>query len=137
MPVNPARVREARLDAGLSLAELAGNDVSRTFIHFIEHGRSRPSKAVLTMIARRTGKPISYFLEQSDVAVEPADDVAAELLRLAVRIGRLSTPRNTSDRQILKLIQLTLRQAAELIRRMALQPHITGARDRQLNSGSE
>src|SRR5215470_17888054 len=47
VPVNPARVREARIEAGLSLAQVAGDDVSRTFIHFVEQGRSRPSQNVL------------------------------------------------------------------------------------------
>src|SRR5690348_3169972 len=52
VPVDPARVREARREAGLSLAQLAGDEVSRTFLHFVEHGRSRPSQAVLALIAR-------------------------------------------------------------------------------------
>src|SRR5260370_41872992 len=61
MSVDPARVREARSAAGLSLAQLAGDQVSRTFIHLIEQGRSRPSRNVLALIARRTGKPMVYF----------------------------------------------------------------------------
>ena len=59
--VDPERVREARLEAGLSLAQIARDDVSRTFIHFVETGKSRPSQRILALIARRTGKPISYF----------------------------------------------------------------------------
>lgn len=62
MDINPDRVRQARLEAGLSLAQLARTDVSRVFIHMIETGKSRPSPRVLALIARRTGKPTSYFL---------------------------------------------------------------------------
>jgi transcriptional regulator with XRE-family HTH domain len=54
-----ARVREARREAGLSLAQLAGDEVSRTFLHFVEHGRSRPAQAVLALIAKRTGRPVA------------------------------------------------------------------------------
>ena len=117
--MNPARIREARLEAGLSLAQLAGNEVSRTFIHFIEHGRSRPSRSVLALIARRTGKPISYFLLK---AMPEDEDLVAELLSVAGRIGRAaSVELNKLDRETLKQIELTTRQSADLIRMMQLR----------------
>jgi transcriptional regulator with XRE-family HTH domain len=39
-----------------------GTDLSRVFIHLVETGKSRPSRRVLALIARRTEKPTSYFL---------------------------------------------------------------------------
>ncbi len=63
--VRPGSVRQARLEAGLSLAELAGGRVTRAAIHLIETGRSRPSMPVLEMIADRTGRPVSWFLDPS------------------------------------------------------------------------
>jgi len=117
--VDPARVREARLEAGLSLAQLAGDDVSRTFIHFIEHGRSRPSKSVLALIARRTGKPVSYFLQQPALGLAANDDLAAELVRMAGRVKRaVAVNTNKNDRETLKLVELAVRQGAELIKAM-------------------
>lgn len=62
--VRPDRVRQAREDAGLSMARLAEGVVSKTTIHLIEAGRVRPSQRVLESIARRTHKPIEYFLVQ-------------------------------------------------------------------------
>lgn len=116
IPVDPARVREARRDSGLSLAQLAGTDVSRTFIHFVEQGRSRPSQAVLALIARRTGKPISYFLAQPANDTEPTTDLAGDLTRVANRVGQFgrATGLTKVERDSMKLIELTLRQAAEL-----------------------
>jgi tetratricopeptide (TPR) repeat protein len=46
----------------MSLAELAGADVTRGAIHQIETGRSRPTMRTLQLIASRTGKPISFFV---------------------------------------------------------------------------
>src|SRR6266849_2017198 len=86
--VDPARVHEARVEAGLSLGQLAGDDVSRTFIHFVEQGKSRPSKAVLSLIARRTGKPVSYFIQQPSNEQQRATDLVAEMTAVATRIRR-------------------------------------------------
>jgi tetratricopeptide (TPR) repeat protein len=61
--VRPGSVKQARADSGLSLAELAGGRVTRAAIHLIETGRSRPSMPVLEMIAERTGKPVTWFLD--------------------------------------------------------------------------
>ena len=60
--VKPGSVRQARQEAGLSLAGVAGSDLTRAAIHLIETGKSRPSMPTLELIARRTGKPLSYFL---------------------------------------------------------------------------
>ncbi len=68
--VRPGSVREARLEAGLSLAKLAGPDLSRGAIYLIESGRSRPSVATLKLIASRTRRPISFFVD-SEAALEP------------------------------------------------------------------
>jgi tetratricopeptide (TPR) repeat protein len=65
-------VRQARLEAGLSLADVAGHQVSKAAIHLIETGRSRPSMRTLRLIAGRTNKPLSFFLAEESVT-EPTD----------------------------------------------------------------
>ena len=69
--IREGSVREARQEAGLSLADVAGDQVSRTAIHLIEHGKVNPSLDTLQHIARRTRKPVSYFLP-ADGAANPA-----------------------------------------------------------------
>lgn len=114
--VDPERVREARLEAGLSLAQVAGDDVSRTFIHFVERGVSRPSRKTLALIARRTGKPISYFLTQPPGNAQPSANLAADLSRVADGAKRFATVNRLTgvEREAMKLVELTLRQAATL-----------------------
>ncbi len=60
--VDPAKLREARLAAGLSMAELAGTELSRASIHLYETGRARPSRRSLELIAARTERPIESFM---------------------------------------------------------------------------
>ena len=114
--MDPERVRQARVEAGLSLAQLAGDDVSRTFIHFVERGRSRPSRRVLALIARRTGKPISYFTLQPPGDLQPSTDLASELTRVAHHVRQFDTVNRLTnlEHEAMKLIELTLRQAAEM-----------------------
>jgi tetratricopeptide (TPR) repeat protein len=63
LKVRPGAVRLARSEAGLSLAGVAGDDLSRTAIFLIETGKSHPTLPTLELIAERTGKPIDYFLD--------------------------------------------------------------------------
>jgi HTH-type transcriptional regulator, quorum sensing regulator NprR len=71
------RIRQARQELGLSLAETAGNDFSRAFLNQVELGRAQPSTQTLRIIARRLQRPIDYFLE------DPGDSSAAVELALA------------------------------------------------------
>jgi len=41
--IREGSVRQARLEASLSLAQVAAGEVSRTAIHLIEYGRVKPS----------------------------------------------------------------------------------------------
>lgn len=87
--VIPERVRQARQDAKLSLAQVAKGDISRTAIHLVETGKSRPSLTTLKLIAERTGKPLDFFLEagQSKVIKAEADRLslpAVQELELAI-----------------------------------------------------
>src|SRR5439155_19787729 len=86
--IRDGSVREARLESGLSLAQVAGREISRAAIHLIETGRSRPSMPTLELIARRTGKPLSFFLGDTRPQDSPTTtDLQlrlAELERLAL-----------------------------------------------------
>lgn len=66
IPVREGSVRQARLEARLSLAQVAADQVSRTAIHHIENGRTKPSIETLRLIARQTRKPIEFFLHSGD-----------------------------------------------------------------------
>jgi tetratricopeptide (TPR) repeat protein len=60
--IREGSVRQARLEARLSLAQVAADQLSRTAIHLIENDRVKPSLETLRLIARKTQKPIEFFL---------------------------------------------------------------------------
>jgi len=59
------------------MAQVGGEDRSRTAIYLIEVGRSRPTPETLHIIAERTGKPIEYFLPGSS-SPTPAEATSEE-----------------------------------------------------------
>jgi tetratricopeptide (TPR) repeat protein/DNA-binding XRE family transcriptional regulator len=63
--IKPGTVKQARSEAGLSLAQVAGTEISRTAIYFVETGKAKPSMETLKLIALRTGRPLDYFLSRS------------------------------------------------------------------------
>lgn len=79
--IRPGTVKQARLDAGLSLGQVARGDLSRTAIYFVETGKAKPSMETLRLIADRTGRPLDYFLAQAASAPLAPEDLS-ELDRL-------------------------------------------------------
>ncbi len=58
-----ARIRQARLAAGLTQQQLAGDRYTKAYVSALENGHSRPSMAALSFIAERLNLPTSRFLE--------------------------------------------------------------------------
>ena len=61
------RIKQARLDAGLSQRQLCGDRLTRNMLSLIENGSARPSMDTLQYLARQLGKPISFFLEEQTI----------------------------------------------------------------------
>lgn len=59
-----ARIKQARLERGLSQRQLCGDEITRNMLSLIENGSARPSMTTLSYLAQQLGKPISYFLEE-------------------------------------------------------------------------
>lgn len=59
------KIRQARLEAGLSQRQLCGDIITRNMLSLIENGSAKPSMATLTALAARLNKPVSYFLEET------------------------------------------------------------------------
>jgi tetratricopeptide (TPR) repeat protein len=83
--IDPDLVRQARLKAGLSLAQVAGSDLSRQAVHLIETGKVRPSMRSLQIIARRLGVSALVFQVPVDAGADVPHRRAAELERLCER----------------------------------------------------
>ena len=62
-----ARIKAARLEAGLSQRQLCGDVITRNMLSLIESGRARPSMDTLQHFSRVLGKPLSWFLEENAV----------------------------------------------------------------------
>ncbi len=63
LAVRPGSLRQARLEAGLSLGQVASGQISRTAVFLAETRKPRPTLPTVQLIATRTGKPLEYFLE--------------------------------------------------------------------------
>src|SRR5262252_1061199 len=80
--IRPGSVKQARSMAGLSLGQVAGDDISRTAIYFVETGKAKPSRETLELIAERTGQPLDFFLGGLDAGGDQVEARIAELERL-------------------------------------------------------
>lgn len=63
------RIRQARLEKGLSQRQLCGDMITRNMLSLIENGSARPSMDTLLYLCTKLEKPVGYFLE--DAAVSP------------------------------------------------------------------
>ena len=61
------KIKEARLQAGLSQRQLCGEEITRNMLSQIENGSARPSMSTLQYLASRLGVSVSYFLEEQAV----------------------------------------------------------------------
>ncbi len=62
-----SKIRQARLEAGLSQRQLCGDVITRNMLSQIENGSARPSMDTLKYLAGRLGKGVSFFLEEDTV----------------------------------------------------------------------
>ncbi len=59
-----SKLKQARLEAGLSQRQLCADVITRNMLSLIENGSARPSMDTLAYLAERLKKPISFFLEE-------------------------------------------------------------------------
>lgn len=64
------KLRQARLESGLSQRQLCEGGITRNMLSQIENGSARPSMGTLQFLASRLNRPVSYFL-QEDVSTSP------------------------------------------------------------------
>jgi len=67
------RIRQARLRAGLTQAELAKGRYTAAYISALELGHAKPSMAALAFIAERMGVPVREFVGDDDLAPKRLD----------------------------------------------------------------
>lgn len=63
------KLRQARLEAGLSQRQLCGDEITRNMLSQIEHDTARPSMDTLRYLAERLGKSLGYFLDAEAVSL--------------------------------------------------------------------
>src|SRR5579884_1217131 len=80
------RIRAARQERGMSLAQVGGDDLTRSFLSLVELGRSRISLRALAIVAERLELPISYFL--GDISASQAEIVEFTLDHAEVALAR-------------------------------------------------
>jgi tetratricopeptide (TPR) repeat protein len=82
--IKPGSVKQARQEAGMSLAQVGKGRVTAPAIYLIETGRTRPSLPTLEHIAQRTGKPVEFFLTDP---IGSTDETQAALAELEAMVG--------------------------------------------------
>jgi len=119
------KLRQARLDAGLSQRQLCGEEITRNMLSLIENGSAKPSMKTLQYLAARLGKSVSYFIEETAV-LSPNQEIMASARALYAAgqfpeadaaLQKYRTPDPVYDREaeILRVL-LRLELAKEAIR---------------------
>ena len=61
-----ARIKQARLAAGLTQAQLAGDRYTKAYVSALEHGLAKPSMAALNYLAPRLGTSSAALIVDAD-----------------------------------------------------------------------
>lgn len=108
------RIRKARIDAGLSQAQLGAPHFTRAYVSAIELGKVRPAMKSLEFMADKLGKPTSYFLED-----EAADRRRKEREAAVAQSAQLVSEGNGAA--AIEILERLLKQAQSTRERALLQ----------------
>lgn len=105
------RLRELRLAAGMTQAELAGRRYSHAYVSVLEAGRREPSRAAVDYFAQRLGVAVEELWSEKGAswALQMAEDLRAEGLHaegrelLARTLGNLERDRELHPRVLVVL----------------------------------
>lgn len=105
------RLRELRLAAGMTQAELAGHRFSHAYVSVLEAGRREPSRAAIDYFAQRLGVAVEELWSEKGAswALQMADDLRSEGLHaegrelLAKTLGNLERDRELHPRVLVVL----------------------------------
>lgn len=75
------RLKQARIEAGLSQRQLCGGEITRNMLSQIESGKARPSMQTLSYLAQTLGKPVSWFLGETVREEVPPETAGLALAR--------------------------------------------------------
>jgi tetratricopeptide (TPR) repeat protein len=87
------RVRQGRIDAGLSQTALAGDAFSPSYISLIEAGRREPTDAALAVLAARMGSTVEFLKYGADGPNEARTRLEVDFAKLALTTGEAATAR--------------------------------------------
>lgn len=115
------KLRQARLELGLSQNQVCRQIVTRNMLSMIENGAATPSMDTLKLLAARLQKPVSYFLDEQ--AVRSPNQTLMEEARAAFDardhekvlslMERYQAPDSVFDREAALLEVLSLLALAE------------------------
>jgi transcriptional regulator with XRE-family HTH domain len=81
------KIRDLRKKKHLTQEQLAGHELTKSYVSQVELGRIRPSRKALEVMAERLGKPFGYFVgNDDDVRTVDVLMKAAEALTLSGRL---------------------------------------------------
>lgn len=92
------RLRQLRLASGLSQAELAGNDLSASYISLMEAGKRSPSDEVVQQLAARLGCSPTQLFEGKPSERDERISLELAFARLAVEHGEAPEARRRLER---------------------------------------
>jgi transcriptional regulator with XRE-family HTH domain len=81
------RMRHARGERGMTLAQLGGKDLTRGFLSSVEVGRSSISLKALSIVADRLKLPIAYFVDTAPILSSPSLQLVVDHAEAALAYG--------------------------------------------------
>ena len=107
------RIRKARLESGLSQAQLGAPHFTRAYLSAIELGKVRPAMKSLEFLADKLGKPASYFLEDPE-----ADRRRGEQAAIVARSSQLISEGKAAE--AIELLETLLKRVTSPAERASL-----------------
>ena len=102
------KLKNVRLEAGLSQRQVCGERITRNMLSQIENGSARPSMDTLRYLADRLGKPLGYFLDTDSDSLHAARLAYAEGNGLGVLDALSDTDTTTPEGAFLQKLGFLL-----------------------------
>src|SRR3954462_16025239 len=92
------RLKQLRLSSGLSQGQLAGSDLSASYISLLESGKRTPSSEVVNLLAARLGCSNTRLVEGRPSDRDRLTALELAYAKLAIEHGESSDAKNRLER---------------------------------------